>query len=67
MRSLIVILVLMEMFNDYKKEGENKEVNEEGGVDDNICSSDLLKYAELYEKGLLTLDEFEVLKKRILS
>lgn len=58
------INVLMDMFEDYKKSRNNKIVEPieavKGGVED------LLKYADLYERGLLTKEEFTAKKKELL-
>lgn len=69
--------VLIEMFNDYKKEhgrveedNNNNDVVDEdnNNLDSNSRSVDeLLKYADLYREGLLTLEEFEKVKKKIIS
>lgn len=46
-----------------------KDINPETNVkDSNVSTHELLfKYAELYEKGLLTREEFEFMKKQIFS
>ena len=51
---------------EYKENQENKVFSPSKESDNNI-SEDILKYAELYEKGLLTEEEFTALKKKLLE
>lgn len=50
--------VLVEAFDKYNNQEDNVSVVSK--------SDELLKYAELYEKGLLTKEEFENKKKELL-
>ena len=54
------------IWHEYKENQENK-TSSSPQESDNSIGEDILKYAELYEKGLLTEEEFTALKKKLLG
>ena len=54
------------IWHEYKENQENK-TSSSPQESDNSIGEDILKYAELYEKGLLTEEEFSALKKKLLG
>ena len=58
-------LKLYQTWQKYK-EKQNKADSSPQNSSNNV-SEDIVKYAELYEKGLLTDEEFSALKKKLLG
>ena len=58
--------LLNEKWMNYKENHEEKRSSSPQESNNNI-GEDILKYAELYEKGLLTEEEFTALKKKLLG
>ena len=52
---------------EYFKQNNENEVSSSPQESDKSIGEDILKYAELYEKGLLTEEEFTALKKKLLG
>lgn len=58
--------LLNDKFNDYK-ENQHTISNSNFSENSQTNADELLKYAELYEKGIITEDEFNTLKRRIIG
>ena len=58
--------LLCDKWEAYKENQEN-ELSSSLQESNNSIGEDILKYAELYEKGLLTQEEFESKKKELLG
>ena len=58
--------LLCDKWEAYKENQEN-ELSSSLQESNNSIGEDILKYAELYEKGLLTEEEFNALKKKLLG
>lgn len=60
--------LLHQAWLDYKNPSNKEPVLDQGTVETKVSSADeLMKYAELYEKGLLTEEEFNEIKKKLLG
>ena len=59
---------LNELLKKYNKFNSGSSDNENNTSNDNTSNADeLLKYAELYKQGILTEEEFELIKKDLLN
>lgn len=58
--------VLNKMINDYKSDNANQS-NENNGVKSDDEMNHLIKLGEMYEKGLLTDEEFAAMKQKLIN